>query len=118
MSQTTQNSKIIQTNSQNFQAEVLDFKGIVLVDFYADWCGPCRMLAPELEILAEELAENKVVKIAKLDTEQNMELAQKYDIQGIPNVIIFNKGKIAQQIVGLRRKDDYKKVILEEMLNG
>jgi thioredoxin 1 len=118
MSQTTQNSQTIQLNSTNFQAEVLDFQGIVLVDFYADWCGPCKMLAPELEMLAEELKDNKVVKIAKLDTEQNQELAIQYKIQGIPNVIIFNKGKIANQIIGLRRKDDYKKIILGGMLKG
>ena len=118
-------SQIIQLNSQNFQAEVLDFQGIVLVDFYADWCGPCKMLAPELRMLAEELKENKVVKIAKLDTEQNMDLAQKYEIQGIPNVIIFNKGKIAKQMVGLPRGQNgeaprvvYKQIILEEMLKG
>jgi len=111
-------SQIIQLNSTNFQAEVLDFQGIVLVDFYADWCGPCKMLAPELEMLAEELKDNKVVKIAKLNTEQSQDLAIKYQIQGIPNVIIFNKGEIATQLVGLRRKDDYKKIILEEMLKG
>ncbi len=118
-------SQIIQLNSQNFQAEVLDFQGIVLVDFYADWCGPCKMLAPELRMLAEELKENKVVKIAKLDTEQNMDLAQKYEITGIPNVIIFNKGKIAKQMVGLPRGQNgeaprvvYKQIILEEMLKG
>jgi thioredoxin 1 len=115
---TTQISKVIQLNSQNFQTEVLDFQGIVLVDFYADWCGPCKMLAPELEMLSEELVDNKVVKIAKLNTEDNIELAIKYQIQGIPNVIIFNKGEIATQIVGLRRKDDYKKIILEELLKG
>lgn len=109
-------SNILQLNSQNFQTEVLDFQGIVLVDFYADWCMPCKMLALELEILAEELKDNQVVKIAKLNTEKNMELAIQYKIQGIPNVIIFNKGKAANQIVGLGQKDNYKKIILEEML--
>jgi len=113
---TTQISKVIQLNSQNFQTEVLDFQGIVLVDFYADWCGPCKILAPELGMPAEELKDNNVVKIAKLNTEDNMELAIKYQIQGIPNVIIFNKGEIAKQLVGLRRKDDYKEIILEELL--
>jgi thioredoxin 1 len=122
MSQTLTSQTVV-LDSHNFQAEVLDFAGIVLVDFYADWCMPCRMLAPELEMVAQELKDNKFVKIAKINTEQNIELARKYDIQGIPNVIIFNKGKKQQQIVGLPRGQNgeaprvvYKQIILETML--
>lgn len=111
-------SQTIQLNSTTFQSQVLDFQGIVLVDFYADWCGPCRVLAPLLEMLAEELKENRVIRIAKLDTEQNIALAQKYNIQGIPNVIIFNKGQLVKQLVGLHSKDDYKKNILEILLKN
>lgn len=109
-------SYTVKLSSQNFQKEVIDFNGIVLVDFYADWCGPCKMLAPELEKLAEELKDNKVVKIAKIDTTTNMDLAQKYNIRGIPNVIIFNKGVILEQLVGLRSVSDYKTIILEALL--
>jgi thioredoxin 1 len=109
--------KTIQLNSNNFQAEVINFQGIVLVDFYADWCGPCKMLAPELEMLAEELKENSVIKIAKLNTESNPELAIKYKIMGIPNVIIFKDGQIIQQLVGLRRKNDYKTIILDALIH-
>jgi thioredoxin 1 len=76
------------------------------------------MLAPELEMLAEELKDNKAIKIAKLNTEENMGLAQQYKITGIPNVIIFNKGQKVKQLIGLRRKNDYKKVILEELLKA
>ncbi len=109
-------SQVKQLTNQNFETEVNKFNGIVLVDFYADWCGPCKMLAPELEKLANDLETNKVVKIAKLDTEKNPELAIKYRIQGIPNVIIFKNGEIVEQLVGLRRAEDYKQVILERLV--
>jgi len=91
---------ILQVNAANFDTEVLQSDGIVLVDFYADWCGPCKMLAPELESLAGDLADNPAVK--------DQELARQYQVQSIPNVVVFYRGKQVDWLIGLRPKDDYK----------
>ena len=98
-------------NSSNFQTEALDFKGIALVDFYAGWCKPCEALAPELEKLAVQLATDPHIKIAKLDIEKSPELADRYGIRGIPNVIIFKNGQKLKQIVGLQNINEYKSAI-------
>ncbi len=95
----------------DFEAQVMNFNGVVLVDFYADWCGPCKRLTPELEALALEYAENSQVKIVKLDTEEAPELVEKFQISGIPNVIVFKNGVQVEQMVGLRPRADYKTVI-------
>jgi thioredoxin 1 len=102
---------INQINSENFKAEVLDFKGLVLIDFYADWCGPCKRLAPELEMIEEEMRGDATIKFAKLDVDANPELSQKYQIRGIPNVIIFKDGQPVQQIIGLNLRSVYKEAI-------
>jgi len=100
-------------NSSNFQTEALDFNGIVLVDFYADWCMPCQALAPELEKLADQLATDPHIRIAKLDVEESPELAQKYGVRGIPNVIIFKNGQKYKQLVGLQSINLYKSAITD-----
>jgi len=102
---------IHELNSQNFKTEVLDFNGLVLVDFWAAWCGPCKRLAPELEMIEEEMRANQSVKFAKLDVDANQELSEKYQIRGIPNVIIFKNGQPVQQIVGLNLRSVYKEAI-------
>lgn len=111
-------SNVTVVTTQTFQKEVLEFPGVALVDFYADWCGPCRMLAPILEKLAEELKDNKNVKIAKVDTEANPDLAARYQITSIPNVILFKNGSEARQIIGLRGINDYKEAILKLMVSA
>jgi thioredoxin 1 len=102
---------IHELNSQNFKAEVLDFKGLVLVDFWAAWCGPCRRLAPELEMIEEEVRGDETIKFAKLDVDANPELSQTYQIRGIPNVIIFKDGQPVEQIIGLNLRSVYKEAI-------
>jgi thioredoxin 1 len=83
---------------ENFETEVLAAKTPVLVDFYADWCGPCKMMAPVVEKLAEEL-EGKL-KVGKCNVDDNMQLAQRYRVSSIPAFIVFQDGKPAQTYVG------------------
>lgn len=71
----------------------------VIVDFWAPWCGPCRRLSPELDAVAEELGDK--AKVVKVNTDENPELAQRYGVLGIPNLIFFRDGQVADQIVGL-----------------
>src|SRR5690349_8775963 len=88
----------------NFSSEVLGAKEPVLVDFWAEWCGPCRMLAPVIDSVADELAGK--VKVGKVDTDNNREISMKYGITAIPTVIIFKGGQPVKKFVGLKKKDD------------
>ena len=94
---------------QNFAAEVLESKELVLVDFWADWCQPCRMLAPTIDKIAKDYA--GTVKVGKVDTDANRDVAIKYSISAIPTVILFKNGQVAQKFVGLRQERDFKEAI-------
>ena len=93
----------------NFDVEVLQSDVPVLVDFWAPWCAPCRMLAPVIEELAGEYAGK--VKIGKLNVDENQSVAARYGIRGIPAVILFSKGGISSQTVGLQPKQNIKEMI-------
>lgn len=82
----------------NFKEEVLDFEGSVLVDFWATWCGPCRMMHPIIEQLAEEYAGK--IKIAKVNVDVHQEVAESYGIQSIPTFILFKNGEVVKILVG------------------
>ncbi len=101
-------SKALDVNKDNFSAEVLEEKIPVLVDFWAAWCMPCKMMSPILDELAAEL--DGKVKIVKVNTgeEANQELAQEYQIQSIPNMKLFKDGKVVAEFVGMRSKDALK----------
>ena len=88
----------------DFQAEVLNIKGLVLVDFWAEWCGPCKMLAP---IIDEIAAEFKDLKVVKVDVDAENEIAAKYDVHSIPTIIVFKNGKVKDTIVGFHQKSEY-----------
>lgn len=87
---------------ENFQAEVEQAQGTVLVDFWAQWCGPCRMQAPILEAFAGEHSD---IKIAKCDVDENPELAEKFSIMSIPSLLVFKGGKLVKSAVGLHDKE-------------
>ena len=96
---------------ENFDNEVLKSDVPVLVDFWAEWCGPCRMLAPTIEKLANDYAGK--VRVGKVDTDANRDVAVKYGISAIPTVILFKDGQVAQKFVGLRQERDFKEAIEE-----
>lgn len=81
----------------------------VLIDFYADWCGPCKMLAPILKQVKEELGE--AVKIVKIDVDKNPKLAAKYQIRGVPTMILFKEGKLQWRQSGVLQKNDIINII-------
>ena len=93
----------------NFETEVLKSDQPVLVDFWAEWCMPCRMLAPTIDKIAD--AYEGKVKVGKLDTDSNREVAIKYQISAIPTVILFKNGQVAQKFVGLRQERDFKEAL-------
>ena len=93
---------IVHTTDDNFSQDVLTAEGPVLVDFWAEWCGPCKMIAPVLEELADDY--DGKLKICKLDIDANTQTAPKYGIRGIPTLIIFNNGEVAGTKVGALSK--------------
>jgi thioredoxin 1 len=97
-------SNLTQVDSAAFENEVLQSKTPVLVDFWAPWCGPCKMIGPIVEGLAEEYGGK--VKVVKVNVDNNQDLAARYNIRGIPTVMIFNGGQLAKSFVGLRSKED------------
>ena len=93
-----------QFTTSNFETEVLEAELPVLVDFYADWCGPCKMMAPLVEKLAEEY--DGKLKVGKCNTDENMPLAQKYRVASIPTFMVFKKGQVETTFMGAMSYDD------------
>ena len=100
---------IVQISDSSFDSDVLQAEGPVLVDFWAEWCGPCKMIAPVLEELASEYGEK--LKISKMDVDANPETAPKYGIRGIPTLILFNNGDVAGTKVGALSKSQLSEFI-------
>ncbi len=96
-------AKILNTGS--FRGAVEDNKGVVVVDFFATWCGPCKMLAPVFESVSEELDNAKFVKV---DIDQSLELAQKFGISTVPTMMIFKDGQVVDKLIGFMPKDSLK----------
>jgi thioredoxin 1 len=97
----------------NFKKEVLDSDLPVLVDFWASWCGPCKMIAPTIDELAKEYADR--MKIGKIDVDANPKIATEYGVMSIPTIIFFKNGKVMDQAVGAASKPDLKRKIEENL---
>lgn len=100
MPATTDSKFVTELNDKNFSIHIA--KGVVLVDFWAPWCMPCKMIAPVLNELAEENVDT--FKVGKLNVDENQQTAQKYGVRSIPTLIIFKNGKEAERIVGVKNK--------------
>lgn len=101
----------MQITDQNFKQEVEDAKGLVLVDFFAEWCGPCKVQGPIIEELAEEYKEKQGIKIGKLNIDENQESAQKHNVLSIPTLILFKDGQPLETLVGMQDKGSLKELI-------
>ncbi len=101
-------SKPIAVSDSEFQSQVKDAKGLVLVDFWAEWCGPCRALTPTLEELAVDY-ESKV-KITKVNVDENRETAASFQVRSIPTMILFKDGEVVDQVMGNLPKADLSKL--------
>jgi thioredoxin 1 len=97
---------IVTLTTENFASEVLQASTPVLVDFWAEWCGPCKMIAPVLDELAGEYEDR--LKIGKVNIDDYQNLAGEYGIRAIPTLLLFKGGQVAEQIVGMRSKRDLK----------
>jgi thioredoxin 1 len=93
---------MLHVSDDTFEKEVLQSSQPVLVDFYADWCGPCRAIAPIVEEIAHELSDR--LKVVKLDVDQNPQTAMQYGVQSIPTLIIFKDGKEVERLIGYMSK--------------
>ncbi|MBU3188548.1 thioredoxin [Clostridium bowmanii] len=100
---------IKEINDKNFGEEITNSDSIVVVDFWAPWCGPCKMLSPVIEELAKEMG--KEVKFAKVNVDENPLISSKYRIASIPTVMVFSKDTVKETMVGFRPKADIKKII-------
>jgi thioredoxin 1 len=103
----------LNVTDQNFRTEVLENKGVAVVDFWAPWCGPCRAVGPIIEELAQEY-EGKV-KIVKLNVDENSQTAGQYSVMSIPSILFFKDGQPMKTMVGVQSKENYKQEI-EQLL--
>ncbi len=104
-------AKYITATEENFKSEVIESSQPVLVDFWAEWCGPCKMIAPAIEELAADF--DGKAKVVKVNVDEQPKLAQEYGVRSIPTLLFFRDGKVAEQLVGAAQKD-----ALAEKLNS
>ena len=106
--------KVVIVTDSEFDSTVLQSERPVVLDFWAEWCQPCKMLAPTIEEIAGEYEDK--VKVGKLNVDDNPNTATKYGIRGIPTLLFFKDGKVVQQVTGVKSKAEIKKIIDEELV--
>lgn len=102
---------VLNVTSENYESEVLKSEKTVLIDFYADWCGPCKMMSPIIDEIAEEMKET--VKVGKINVDENQDLAMKYGIMSIPTIVLLKNGEVQKTFVGVTDKEEIKQAINE-----
>ncbi|MEA2020629.1 MAG: thioredoxin [Patescibacteria group bacterium] len=102
---------VVILNDENFEEEVLDAEGLVLVDFWAPWCGPCQIMSPVVEELGEECGDQ--LKVGKLNVDENPQAAEAYGIMSIPTLLFFEDGEQVDQLVGVHSRSNIKALIDE-----
>ncbi len=106
---TAVNNAVVHLDDDDFETLVIQSKQPALVDFWADWCQPCHMMAPTIEALSEEYGDR--ILVAKLDVDANPMTTHKYEIRGIPALLLFKDGQLVQQITGVRPKEEIARII-------
>lgn len=95
---------VLKITGENFENEVVNSDKPVILDFYADWCGPCKMMSPVIDQIADELGDS--VKVGKVNSDENMDLAEKFGIMSIPTIIIFKGGNVSKTFIGVTPKSE------------
>lgn len=102
---------VLKLSSENFDDEVKNSNKLVMVDFYADWCGPCKMMSPIIDSIAEELGDS--IKVGKVNTDENIALAEEFGIMSIPTIMFFKEGQVVKVVNGLTPKSELLDAIKE-----
>ena len=95
---------VLKITTENFEEEVLKSDKKVLIDFYADWCGPCKMMSPVIDEIADEKGEE--IKVGKVNVDENQDLAMEYDVMSIPTILIINNGEVEKTFIGVTDKNE------------
>lgn len=109
-----ENMTIVHLNEENFEKEVLSSKKTFIIDFWAEWCGPCRIMSPIVEELAQEMDENKI-KIGKMNVDENRQTPGKYGVMSIPNFLLIKNGMVVEQMVGAMTKSVMKEKLMKHL---
>lgn len=100
---------VLNVTSENFENEILKSEKTVLIDFYADWCGPCKMMSPIIDKIEEEMKET--IKVGKINVDENQDLAMEYGVMSIPTIIILKNGEVQKTFVGITDKEEIKQFL-------
>lgn len=100
---------VFKITGENYEEEVLNSEKKVLIDFYADWCGPCKMMSPIIDKVEEEMGDS--IKVGKINVDEEHDLAIKYEIMSIPTIVIIKDGKVEKTLVGLRDKSEIEEAL-------